>query len=163
MSAKLTIAALALTLALGGLPPGQAHSQCILANPSFELPGSYPAVFGGWNQFGAVGSTTEATHGAVAARVSGPNMGGWDVSGYWQRLDSAPGERWSASVRSWHTATNPLVGDSRAILNIEWRDAAGDLIEYESHTVADATTPVDEIQDFSVESGEAPAGTAAAA
>jgi hypothetical protein len=138
-----------------------ARAQCILANPSFEVSGSGSEVFGGWNQFGAVGSSTEATHGAVAARVSGPNLGGWDVSAYWQRFDTAPGERWSASVRGWHTSTNPLTGQSKAILNIEWRDAIGDLISFESHTVADASTTVDEIQDFSVVSGPAPSGTVA--
>jgi hypothetical protein len=132
--------------------------QCLLANPSFELSGS-GAVFGGWNQFGVVGSSTEATHGAVAARVSGPGGGGWNVSGYWQSLDSAPGERWSASVRGWHTSTNPITGQSKAILNIEWRDSGGNLISYESHTVADTSTPLGEVQNFSVASGPAPTGT----
>jgi hypothetical protein len=136
-------------------------AQCILANPSFELPGSGGATFGGWNQFGSVGSSEDATHGFRAARVSGPNAGGWDVSGYWQRLDTAPGERWSASVHGWHSSANPLTGQCRAILNIEWRDAGGELIDYESHTVADASTPPDEIVDFSVESQPAPPGAVA--
>jgi hypothetical protein len=141
--------------------PKESPGYCILANPSFELPGS-GTVFGGWNQFGVVGSSAEATHGAVAAVVSGPDWGGWDVSGYWQGLDSAPSERWSASVNAWHTSTNPLTGQSKAILNIEWRNAAGNLISYESHTVADASTPLGQVQSFSVESGPAPAGTASA-
>jgi len=135
---------------------------CMLANPSFEIGDSGANVFGGWNQFGSVGSTSEATHGSVAARVSGPDYGGWDVSGYWQSLDTAPGERWAASVRGWHTAIKPLTGQSKAILNIEWRDAAGSMISFESHTVADASTPVDEVQHFQVESGPAPSGTVTA-
>lgn len=135
--------------------------QCILANPSFELGGSGGDVFGGWNQFGVVGSSTDATHGAMAAKLTGPNWGGWDVSGYWQNLDTAPGEQWSATVEGWHTSTNPLTGQSKAILNIEWRNAGGDLISFESHTVADASTPVDEVQLFSVVSGPAPSGTVA--
>ncbi len=143
------------------LPAGPALGQCMLANPSFELPGSLGAVFGGWNQFGPVGSSPNATHGAVAARVSGPNLGGWDVAGYWQSLDAVPGLRWSASVRGWHGASRPLTGDSRAILNIEWRDGGGNLISYESHTVADASTPVDVVQEFTVESQPAPTGTVA--
>jgi hypothetical protein len=134
----------------------------MLANPSFELGGSGGAVFAGWNQFGVIGSSTDATHGSVAARVTGPDYGGWDVSGYWQRLDSSPGERWAASVNGWHTATNPLTGQSKAILNIEWRDAGENLISYESHAVADASTPPDEIQEFYVESAPAPSGTASA-
>ncbi len=98
-----------------------AQGQCLLANPSFELGGSSGNVFGGWNQFGPVGSPPNATHGSVAARVSGPNLGGWDVAGYWQRLDCAPGESWSVSVDAWHTSTKPLTGQSKAIVNIEWR------------------------------------------
>jgi hypothetical protein len=144
------------------LHPAGAASQCLVANPSFELAGTGGAVFAGWNQFGPCGSATGATHGSVAARVSGPNNGGWDVAGYWQPFDTAPGERWSATVRAWHTATKPLTGQSRAIVNIEWRDAGGALISYESHTAADASTPLDDAQDFSVESGPAPAGTAKA-
>ena len=42
---------------------------------------------------------------------------------------------------------------ARAILNIEWRDASENLISYESYTVADATTPTDQVVDFSVTSG----------
>lgn len=139
----------------------RAHGQCILANPSFELPGSGASTFGGWNQFGTVGVTTTASHGAKAARVTGPNSGGWGVSGYWQRLDTAPGERWRASVQVSHSAANPLSGQSSAIVNIEWRSANGSLISYESHIAADATTPPNEYRAFSVESQPAPPGTAA--
>jgi hypothetical protein len=133
----------------------------MLANPSFELSGSGGATFGGWNQFGTVGSSSQTTHGARSARVSGPNTGGWDVSAYWQRLDTEPGQQWSASVRVWHTASRPLIGESRAIVNIEWRDAGGNLIDFESYTAADAFTPTDEIIEFTVESGPAPPGTVA--
>src|SRR5512140_1876010 len=127
--------------------------QCILANPSFEMPGSGGAVFGGWNQFGIVGSSSGATHGAKAARVSGPNTGTWAVSGFWQSFDTAPGEQWTATGSGWHTATRPLTGGARAILNIEWRNSGGGLISYESHTVAAPATPGGEVQHFSVVSG----------
>lgn len=132
----------------------------MLANPSFELPGSGGVHFAGWSQFGAVGSSASATHGAVAARASGPDRGGWDVSAFWQPLDTAPGERWAASVVVWHSSARPLTGQSRAIVNIEWRDAVGDLISYESHTAADASTVPDHPGVFSVQSQPAPAGTA---
>ncbi len=143
-----------------GLWQTGANAQCLLANPSFELAGTGGAVFSGWNQFGPCGSTADATHGSVAARVSGPNLGGWDVAGYWQSFDTAPGERWLATVRAWHSSPNPLTGQSRAIVNIEWRNSGGGLISYESYTLADATVPLDEIQGFSVQSGAAPAGSA---
>jgi hypothetical protein len=147
---------------LAWLLPAGAAAQCILANPSFEVSGSGGSTFAGWNQFGPCGSTSTTTHGHVAAKVSGPNLGGWDVAGYWQALDSAPGEQWVASVNVWHASARPLTGQSKAIVNIEWRNAAGTLISYESYTAADASTPPGVIQHFSVTSAAAPAGTAKA-
>jgi len=140
---------------------GSAAAQCMLANPSFEISGSGSQTFGGWNQFGSVGSSTSAAHGAKAARVSTPGAP-WGVSGYWQQLDATPGGRWSASVRVMNPSTRPLSGQSLAIVNIEWRDAGGNLISYESHTTASAATPTNTTQLFSFESGPAPTGTVAA-
>jgi len=140
------------------LASDEAGAQCIISNPSFEVGGSGAQVFGGWNQFGAVGSVSNAPHGSFAARTTGSNLGGWDLSAFWQQFDTAPGERWEASVQVWHTTVNPLTGQSRAILNIEWRDSGDNLISYESYDVAVPATPFDEIQEFSVVSGPAPAG-----
>lgn len=140
---------------------GSAAGQCILANPSFELGGQGGAVFGGWDQFGAVGSVTTASHGARAARVSGLNDGSWNVSGFWQRLDSEPGERWEARGHVQHPPATPLAGASVALVNIEWRDAAGLLIDFDSFTVAGADTPPGAYQEFSVLSAPAPPGTVA--
>jgi hypothetical protein len=142
------------------LVPAPGRSQCVLANPSFEIPGQGGAAFGGWNQFGVVAPSDESTHGVSSVRLTGPDLGGWDLSGVWQRLDTAPGDRWSATLCGWHGATSPLQGQSRAILNVEWRDAAGSLLSYESHTVADASTPFDDIQKLTVVSQPAPAGAA---
>jgi hypothetical protein len=136
------------------------YAQCILSNPSFEIPDGGPNEFDGWNQFGVVGTSANALHGASAARVSGPNLGGWDVSGYWQRFDSAPGDQWVAGVCAWHTGVNPLTGSSKAILNIEWRNSSGDIIDYESHDVLTPATPLDDVELFTVTSQPAPAGTA---
>lgn len=136
-----------------------ARAQCQLANPSFEHRGS-GTVFGGWNQFGSVSSSTRAAHGTVAARVSGPNTGNWDVSGFWQQMDTAPGQQWTVSVCVLNPSTNPLVGQNRAIVNVEWHDAAGNLLSYESHDAATASTPTDHYQVFTFTSGPAPAGTA---
>lgn len=145
-------------LVLGVLSPSLAGAQCLLQNPSFEISGSGGAAFAGWNQFGPCGSTTSDVHGAVAARVTGPNSGGWDVAGFWQAFDTAPGQRWVATVHAWHGAAKPLSGQSRAIVNIEWRDGGGNLISYESHDALTAATPVGEVQDFSVQSAPAPVG-----
>ncbi|MEZ4386430.1 MAG: FlgD immunoglobulin-like domain containing protein [Candidatus Krumholzibacteriia bacterium] len=153
---------LGMLLAASLLAAVPAKAQCILANPSFELGGSGGAVFGGWNQFGAVGSSTTASHGARAARVSGPNSGSWDVSAFWQRLDTAPGDRWRATGQVRHPASKPLTGQCTALVNIEWRDAADQLLSYESFAVATPATPTDTYAAFAVESGAAPAGTVAA-
>ncbi len=147
-------------LAAAGLAlAAPAGAQCLLANPSFELSGS-GTTFGGWYQFGPTTSSTEASHGHRSARVSGPNTGSLSVAGYWQPFDTAPGERWQASVRVWNTSSQPLTGGSRAILNIEWRDGGGGLISYESYDVATAASPTDQWIDYAVESGPAPTGTA---
>jgi hypothetical protein len=152
------LAVLVCFLSLGSAGP--AVGQCILANPSFELDGSGGSVFGGWNQFGQVGEVAIADHGAQAARVTGPNSGDWDVSGYWQRLDSEPGEQWEVTGHVQHPAGNPLTGGCVALVNIEWHDAGGGLIDYDSFAVADAGTPTDTYHDFTVLSAPAPAGTA---
>jgi hypothetical protein len=149
----------AAALAVGLALPAAAAAQCLLANPSFELPGS-GAVPAGWNGFGPVVRTATAAHGRYSARITGPNSGSWSVSGVWQALECAPGERWTASVVVLNPSATPLAGGSQALLNIEWRDAGGNLISYESHTAADASTPADAWRVFQVESQAAPAGTA---
>jgi flagellar hook capping protein FlgD len=142
--------------------PAPVGAQCMLMNPSFEISGSSGAVFAGWNQFGVVGSSTAASHGSVAARVSGPNTGSWDVSGYWQGLDSAPGDTWKVMGTVRVPSARPLAGQSTAIVNVEWRTAAGALISYESHNVADANSLRDTALAFSFTSSAAPSGTASA-
>lgn len=131
-----------------------ARSQCILANPSFEM------GTGGWDQFGYVGSTSSAAHGSSAARVSGMDLGGWDVSGYWQQMDSEPGEQWEVTVYVQNSSANPLGAQSSAIVNIEWWDSGG-MMSYESHAAATASTPTGEYQQFSFISDPAPLGTIA--
>lgn len=154
---------LALALALlGVLAPAASSAQCMLANPSFEIGGQSGAVFGGWNQFGSVGSSTSAVHGARAARVSGPNTGGWDLSGYWQAQASAPGDRWTAAGFVRVPSSRPLAGQSKAVVNVEWRDSGGGLLSYESHDVASAATPTDTGLVFTFTTAAAPAGTSTA-
>ena len=144
-------------LSLSGSRP--AAAQCILANPSFELAGSGGPVFGGWNQFGDVGSVAIASHGSQAARVSGPNSGSWNVSGFWQSQDCVPGEQWAVAGHVYVPSGRPLTGQNTALVNVEWRDAGGGLIDYGSFTVADTASPRDTYLDFAFVSGAAPAGT----
>jgi hypothetical protein len=88
-----------------------------------------------------VGLVSDAVHGSKAARASGLNSGSWQVSAVWQRQDTVPGERWEVTGHVQHPAAKPLVGANIALVNIEWRDAAGALIDYESFTVADTLSP----------------------
>lgn len=161
MPRRIPLAALVLLLATA-LAPAVGRTQCMLANPSFEIGGQAGAVFGGWNQFGAVGSSTAAAHGQLAARVSGPNTGNWDVSGYWQAQSTAPGEIWDVAGWVRVPSANRLAGQSRAIVNVEWRNSGGGLIGYESHDVATAATAPDTSLRFAFATAAAPAGTASA-
>jgi len=149
-------------LVIAGLAGSRAAAQCILANPSFEMIGTSGLVFRGWNQFGTVGSTTIASHGFKAARVTGPDAGGWDVSAFWQPRTCSPGERWSITGRVRHPASQPLTGQNVAIVNVEWRDSAGVLLDYTSFNVATAASPTDRYLDFDLTSPPAPTGTATA-
>ena len=132
-------------------------AQCLLANPSFELSGA-GAVFAGWNQFGTVTSVGDAVHGAVAAGLTGPDAGGWDVSGVWQAFDCVEGESFEAVGHVRQSAAAPLTESCAALLNVEWRDASGGLIDYDSFSVATPDSAVGIWLEFSVTTTAAPAG-----
>lgn len=145
-------------LILPALIAGAAQGQCTLANPSFEIEDPGAPTFSGWNQFGITGSTTDAVHGQLAAKVTGPSLGGWDVSGFIQDHDAAPGEQFAVTGHFLVSGTAPLKGASLAIVNVEWHDAGG-MMDYQSFDVGDAGTPFDEYFAFSFTSDPAPAGT----
>jgi hypothetical protein len=139
----------------------QLHAQCLLINPSFELPGGSGETFAGWDQFGDVGPAASAAHGSAAAAVVGI-PGDWNLSGVWQARSAAPDERWTARGCVWNSSTAPLTGAVTAIVNIEWRAADDQLIDFESHVVADSASIPDHVQSFEVISGPAPIGTVSA-
>lgn len=152
---------LAIFLLTPALFAGQSWGQCILANPSFEISGTGGLVFGGWEQFGNIGWTTQATHGSRAARVIGPGSSSWEVSGYWQQFDCIEGEQWEITGHVMNPSSNPILGQCTALVNVEWRGAGGELIDYDSFTVADVNSPLDEYLDFVLTSSPAPMGTVA--
>jgi hypothetical protein len=161
MTRRMLLGTITALLLLGpAIPVEPAHAQCILANPSFEIGGSGGNAFGGWNQFGNVSATEFVTHGSLAARLRGPDWGGWDVSAVWQQFDSYPGERWALTGNVAHYFASPLTGDCRAIVNIEWWNET-DMMSYDSYVVALPSAPTDEYQDFSILSDPAPSGTVA--
>ena len=148
-----------LLLGLVGIGILQARGQ--LANPSFEVPGSGGAVFGGWDQFGVIGSINTAYHGSVAAKVSGQDTGTVNESGYWQQLACAPGEQWDIGGQLLIPAAAPLAGTSAARIKVEWFGAGGAFINLETFTIADASAPQDQYLPFELLSSPAPAGTEA--
>ena len=145
-----------LCLCISGL-----RAQAVLANPSFEIAGSGGIVFTGWNQWGVTGSSTETSHGFLAAKVSGQNTGSVSESGYWQRLNCNTGEQWQISGNVLNTAISPLNGDCVAAVKVEWRNASDGQIDYETFTVADATSPQGDYIAFNLLSSPAPTGTVA--
>jgi len=155
------VAAIVVAPAAGPLPCAQ---WCLVENPSFELPGAEPGqLLAGWCNFGQVGFTTDiAAHGNLSATASGHGTGGWDVSGYWQPFEAAAGDRFRITVHATHPAFDPIVGVASAIVNVEWRDDGGALIDFESWTVVDASSPTNCLVRHEFLTRPAPAGTATA-
>ena len=150
-----------LLLALTGISvPAISGAESILANPSFETSGTGGNHFGGWNQFGGTGTSTQALHGFAAARVNSLNDGGLNVSGFWQPLEGGPGQSWNLAGYVLNPASAPISGAGFALVNLEWRDSAGGLIGYDTFTVATAATPTDAYIPFHFVSTPAPAETA---
>lgn len=137
------------------------HAQEILSNPSFEISGTGAAIFRGWEQYGAIGSTATAYHGFAAAKISGQNSGSDNESGFWQQLECAVGEQWQIEGYVQNPLISPLSGASIARIKVEWFASGGSFIALESFTVADASTPAGTYTSFSLLSSPAPSGTVA--
>jgi hypothetical protein len=138
--------------------PGLLAAQCLLVNPSFEL--LETAMPAGWNRFGDTSLSAEAVHGFYSLQLAGLHYVPWQVSAVWQELPGEAGEEWSYSAWLRITGEQPLLEASCAILNLEWRDAAGSLIGYQSHSLADWASPADEWILAEGIFGPAPVGTA---
>lgn len=133
-----------------------------LANPSFETLGGATS-FDSWREVGNVAVATDLpADGARCAKTWGPFIGQWAVGGVYQDLPAAPGQVFTASVYAGYPSSDPIVGLARAILNIEWRDASGVLISYESVDLVTAADPADAMNLYTHTSGLAPPNTATA-
>ena len=137
-------------------------SPAQLVNPSFETPGA-GAEFDGWGQFGSVADAFDLpADGARCAKVWGPFASTWALSGVHQDVPVDPGQFVGVSVYAGHPASDPLTGQARAILNVEWRAAGGALISYQSFDLLDASDPTDTMKLYERVAGPAPAGATAA-
>ena len=136
-----------------------AQARAQLFNGSFESPGIGPETFLGWSEFGDVSSSTDlATDGTTTARIGAPQNGGWDVSAIHQGIPIAPGGFVRVTLNSGFVAATPIVGQTRSLVNVEWRDSGGGLISYESLTSSMSCDMPDSIHSFERLVGPAPAG-----
>jgi hypothetical protein len=174
---------LIMNVAVGGFWPGYPDATTVfpqrmemqwvrawtryLNNESFEDPGTGQGVpLYQWNKWGnafADSGDGRAPLTTRSCKLFGNFTGGFNTSGVWQdpgpAAQVAPGQRWR--VRSWwkHKTGDALAGENYAAINLEWRDAAGNLISFVSTRAIDASSPRDVYREAVVE-GVAPAGTA---
>jgi len=136
-----------------------AGQDCLTANPSFEV----GSGLDGWNTLGDVEVVERlAVHGRRALSVGGPETGTWAISGVWQPFPATPGAVFDGVVRTGHEAADPLTGAARGIVNVEWRNAEGTLLSYETFEVLTPADRVDRMTTRRFTAGPAPAGAATA-
>jgi hypothetical protein len=134
-----------------------------LSNTSFEDTGPPGQIFAHWSTFGIVSATSQlATDGVLAARVGVPGSGGLGLSGVYQDMDIAPGQYVKVTADAGFTSISPVRGDSRGIINVEWRDTQGALISYNSYTASMSADEPGNTYEFNKTIGPAPANTATA-
>ena len=145
-----------LAVAFMGIP-GASAQDCLTSNPSFEVGDGLE----GWTAFGDVRIVEIlAVHGRHAVSIGGPDTGDWAISGVWQAFAAEPGAVFDGVVRVGHAAGTPLTGLARGIVNVEWRDAAGELIDYDTFNVLTASHGVGRMRTHRFTAGPAPEGTA---
>jgi hypothetical protein len=116
-------------------------SQAQLTNPSFEVPGS-TTVFDAWEQFeNAFPDFAIARTGTVGVKLFGNGNGAFNAAGVFQEKVASAGDAWEASAWVRNDSSDPIQADNFAAINIEWRDAAGALISFDTMQVANASTP----------------------
>lgn len=135
----------------------------MLANSSVDDfgPGGDIPLYG-WNSFGA--SSAPALNprtGTNAGKLFGNFSGPYNTSGVFQDLPVEPGQRWHATAWWFNASNDYMRGLNETFTNIEWRDAAGNLIHVDSAPALNAASPQDSYQRVDV-AGIAPAGAATA-
>ncbi len=135
----------------------------VLVNESFEDPG--PGVGSplyGWTKFGQTYNDSNVPRtGNRTAKLFGNFSGSFNNSGIYQGVPATPGSRWKASSWWLTRSADAIAGANTTAINLEWRDAGGNLISYVSTPAINASTPRDVYVEREVQ-GVAPAGTATA-
>ena len=149
-----------ISLGLTALLAGPCAAQ--LENTSFESAGS-GTPFAHWSTFGPVSATGQlATDGTRAARVGVVGSGGFALSGVYQDLSILPGQHVRVTAKAGFTGSFPVEGDTRGVANVEWRDAAGNLISYDSVSSSMSADAPGSMNALERVVGPAPFGTASA-
>ena len=151
-------------VAISGLV-GPASAANLLVNPGFEDP-----ILAGGDVFGAPG--WEVFGGGTFTIKLAPRSGDnafktfGVTSGAYQQFAASPGQLWEASAWVLNPSFDQMAGEQIATVNIEWRDAADQLIfpEFGAPLITSMTPAGDSASDYIQvgASGVAPAGTAIA-
>ncbi|MBC22623.1 MAG: hypothetical protein CMJ32_01735 [Phycisphaerae bacterium] len=136
-----------------------AQVQCQMINPSFEVGSATSSA--AWSKTGNVAVRNEmVVHGQRSVKAWGPNVGAWDISGWRQDFQAQPGWKFSVEVHAGHQSVDPATGSLRGIVNVEWRNADGQVISYDSFTTVQAGDPTDQMNLYTFQTSAAPSGTA---
>ena len=126
-------------------------------NPGFE------SDYAGWTNFGNAFIDPDYAHtGAKAAKMFGNFDGNpYNAAGCFQDFAAAPGQHWVGTAFASTKAADHVGPGNFAVINIEWHDAANNLISYISTLAVDENSVADVWNQYTVE-GDAPPGTAVA-
>ncbi len=131
-------------------------------NASFEQTGTGGQRFQSWTNFGNVFSDgLLARTGTAAAKMFGNWSGPYNATGVFQDFPAHPNQAWTGSAWAATASTDRMQPSNFAAINIEWHDAANNLISFITTQAADAATTPD-VWHQAVVSGVAPAGTVTA-
>lgn len=146
----------------GSLFAGSVVGQtCVVNNPSFEVGSS---GLGGWNYFSFVGVSAETelfSHGRRALSIGVPG-GPSAEAGAWQFREAGPGTVFQGAIRVGHPEGDPLTGEARGVVDIEWRDSADQLISFDRFEVLTPADPMGRMLVRVYGTPPAPPGTASA-
>ncbi|MFN9992911.1 MAG: hypothetical protein ACK54H_06165 [Phycisphaerales bacterium] len=144
-----------------GLTLSAGLAQAQLNNPSFEVPGT-STVFDGWTTFdNALPEFAGARTGVVCLKAYGNFSAPYNAAGAYQDVAVTPGQSYEAKVWMFNSAADPIQGSNFGAINIEWLDASGTQISFESTTGATAATVRDVWREYSVTSYAPPGAVTA--
>ncbi len=136
MRTRMMVAAAGLAC-MSGMAVGQ------LQNAGFETLDNTGLFWPSWTYFGNVGvETGVAQAGTTSARLGGNFTGPFNVSGIFQSIPASAQQIVEASAFFLNPSSDPMQGDNFVVLNIEFYNAANQMIAVKEMRAVDANTPV---------------------